>query len=90
MVGDKRTYTNHLGMELFYEQQVFYQMGQSLSRTTYHDSKRHRNAERRSGVFFCMKFSVCVAYLLRIWYNKSVRKRNVGRAKKVRDGAKPP
>ncbi|EDP23142.1 hypothetical protein FAEPRAM212_00030 [Faecalibacterium prausnitzii M21/2] len=37
-----------------------------------------------------MKFSVCVAYLLRIWYNKSVRKRNVGRAKKGRDGAKPP
>ena len=55
-----------------------------------YDSKRHRNAERRSGVFFCMKFSVCVAYLLRIWYNKSVRKRNVGRAKKGRDGAKPP
>ena len=43
------------------------------------DFKRHRNAERRSDVFFCMNFLVCVAYLLCIWYNKPVRKRNVGR-----------
>ena len=50
----------------------------------------HRTDERRSGVFFCTNFSVCVAYLLWIWYNGFVRKRNVGRAEKGRDGTKPP
>ena len=44
----------------------------------------------RLALFFGANFSVCVAYLLWIWYNESVRKRNVGRAEKGRDGTKPP